>query len=142
MQKTFDEIVDTSPMCVFAQRYGGGYIAFLAKEELLNEIVYQHTAGDEDWAAIYFGVFATDWYPCGEGRTVDRAIEKLRGRVMHYLKHDRAAEWLRAWGWLENEMFLDDKNRSYNYKLRGEAIKAFMEFDKFTLEELEEFLEK
>lgn len=133
MIKSFEQLIRKFPLCVFEQRYGGGYCAFLASESEISHVVEQHCAGDVDYEAIAFGLFTTDWYPTVTADTFDKAIERLRIKVTHYLQHERAKDWLLMLDYTENRLF--NTEGCFNRNVNHQMPKKFFSFAEFTSDE-------
>lgn len=115
--KNLNDFVNGYPatLVILKQRYAAGYVAFVGTEELVGEIASALTGGDDESSNITYGLFRTDWYPVGYGRTIEEAVIDLNIRVAAFISDPgMVGLYELAYNVLSNNIFRFDKeNRKY-----------------------------
>lgn len=147
-KKTLEDFVNGhwATMCVLKQRYGGGYAAFVGREEFIGDMAAAFTGGDCDMIDLCHGVMLNDWYPAGYGDTIDEAVANLRKLVESYLaKEDDPKElWEMACDQTMGRLYYYHKDRYHlNPLLKSDNLPAwFGKFETLTTEKVDDLFDK
>lgn len=67
-------------------RYGDGYIAFIANEDVAGYVQSQLTSGDDDYAEVSNGLLSAVWFPCSHGASPLEAALVLEEKCLDILR--------------------------------------------------------